>query len=316
MRRRNPERPHLKGIAIAWGFPIIVLAFFVIVSWGYQVVMANSQASLALQQQNLSKTRLAATPLPAWTQTPILKKTPITTSTLPNSSVILDIYQKGQVLGSDLHAFSMVGDCNSLEPYFLTYFDLDPSTYDLGAYAYLQPAIQQFSGSFNRKSLAVGDGFNTSAVLSPSRADPNKCNANESPLACEYRIQKPSFAIIAIGTDDYLSPERLEANLRQIVEMSIHLWIVPILFNQMDNSNQLDNNAIIAKVAKAYDLPLVDLMLAAQLLPNQGLTDNIHPSGLTNAFVFSEYNLAHYGWPVRNLAALQALYTTWRSVSP
>jgi hypothetical protein len=307
-------------MAIVWGLSIIALVLIVIVSWGYQVVMSDSQAFLALQQQNESKAKLAATLLAAWTQTPGptpgLKKTPITTSTTLKSSAILEIYQKGQVLGSDPHAFSKVGDCNSLGPYFLTYFDLAPSTYDLGAYTYFQPAIQQFNGSFNRKSLAVGDGFNTSAVLSPSRADPQQCNANESPLACEYRIQKPSFAIIAIGTDDYLSLERFEANLRQIVEASNHLGIVPILLNQMDNANQLGNNAIIAKVAKAYDLPLVDLMLAAQLLPNQGLADNIHPSGLTDAFVFSEYNLTHYGWPVRNLATLQALYNTWRSVSP
>jgi lysophospholipase L1-like esterase len=135
-------------------------------------------------------------------------------------------------------------------------------------------------------------------------------------LACEYRIHKPSFAIIAIGTDDYLSPERFETNLRQIVEMSINLGIVPILFTQMDNANLLDNNAVIVKVANAYDLPLVDLMQAAQLLPNQGLLDHMHPSGLTNAFVFSEYNLTHYGWPVRNLAVLTALDQAWRSVSP
>jgi hypothetical protein len=225
------------------------------------------------------------------------------------------IYQQGLALGNDPHAFSKVGDCNSLPPTFLTNFDSDPLFYNLGAYTDLQPVIVQFSGSFARQGFALGDGFNTSTVLAPFRADPDHCGPNETPLACEYRIQKPSFAIIAVGTDDYVVAVKFEANLRKIIETTIHLGIVPILATKVDDANQLNFNAIIARLAVEYDVPLWNLWRAVQTLPNSGLDDDIHPSGTVRAFDFSPDFLARYGWPVRNLTALQALYTTWRSVT-
>ncbi len=302
-----------------WLVSILALTLVTILVWGIHTVNSASQAYLSLQAQKKLTVQIDPTPV---------VETPQATATLPSQPVALAaantpsplstiqaIYQKGQALGNDPHAFSKVGDCNSLEPYFLVNFDLDPSTYNLGTYTLLQPAIQQFNGSFKRKSLAVADGFNTSAVLSPSRADPNQCGNNETPLACEYRIHKPSFAIISIGTDDYLTPARFEANLRQILDQTISRGIVPILLTKMDDANQLHYNPIITKLASAYDIPLVDLSSAMQTLPNQGMADNIHPNGLTDAFVFSDYNLTHYGWPVRNLNVLKALYTTWQNAS-
>ena len=232
------------------------------------------------------------------------------------SKTAILIYQKGLALGNNPNAFSKVGDCNSLSTRFLTYFDGDPATYyNLEAYSNLQPAISQFSGSFKRVSQAVGDGFNTSAVLSPFRADPNNCKAGESPLSCEYRIQKPSFAFIAIGTDDYLTPDKFEANLRQILDTAINLGIVPILATKADNANQLNYNPIIAKVALEYDIPLWNLWRAMNPLPGQGMEDNIHPSGTFAAFDFSSENLSKYGWPMRNLTALQVLDAVWRGVA-
>jgi hypothetical protein len=290
---------------------------------------ASVPDATALPQDNLptlmpaSPSATIASPTTAPSITPAALSTPSLslddiqklTLTPQVSSTTLKIYQKGQALGNDPHAFSKVGDCNSLDPYFLSYFDLDPSAYSLDNYAFLQPAIDQFKGSFTRKSLAVGDGFNTSAVLSPAWADPNVCSSNESPLACEYRVNKPTFAIIAIGTDDYLTPARYEANMRTILDTTINLGIVPILATKMDNANQLNYNPIITKLALEYDIPLADLAQAMQSLPQKGLLDNIHPTGATVAFDFNSNDLTHYGWPVRNLTILQALYGTWRGVT-
>jgi len=232
------------------------------------------------------------------------------------SNTAREIYQKGLALGNNPNAFSKIGDCNSLSLRFLTYFDGDPGTvFNLGDYAYLQPAIDQFSGSFKRQSQAVGDGFNTSAVLSQFRADPHTCKAGESPLTCEYRLHKPSFAFISIGTDDYLKPDIFEANLRKIIATSINLGIVPILATKADNANQLNYNPIIARLAGEYDIPLWNLWRAMQPLPENGMVDNIHPTGEFAAFDFSGDNLTRYGWPVRNLTALQALYATWNAVT-
>jgi len=238
--------------------------------------------------------------------------------TIPDvSSAAREIYQKGLDLGNNPDAFSKVGDCNSLSVRFLTYYDKEPAPdyYNLEAYSYLQPVIQQFRGSFKRESLAVGDGFNTSAILAPFRADPQFCETTESPLECEYRIHKPSFAFIVIGTDDYLKADKFEANVRAIVDISIEHGVVPILATKADDANQLDYNPIIAKVAAEYGVPLWNLWLAQQPLPFHGLADNMHPNGEFAAFDFSDANLAAWGWPVRNLTALQVLDAVWRGVS-
>jgi hypothetical protein len=232
------------------------------------------------------------------------------------SKTAIEIYLKGQALGNNPKAFSKVGDCNSLSVRFLTYFDVDSSTYfNLETFTDLSTIIDQFGGSFNRQSIAVGDGYNTSAVLSPFRADPNRCKPGENSLNCEFRIQKPSFVFITIGTDDYLTPAKFEANLRQILDTTINLGIVPILATKADNANQLNYNPIIAKVAYEYDIPLWNLWRAMNPLPGGGMDDNIHPSGTFAAFDFSSDNLAKYGWTMRNLTALQALNAVWRGVT-
>jgi hypothetical protein len=264
-------------------------------------------------------------PTPVPTNTPVPTATP--TATLdPNnwrslpvvphlSSAALEIYRKGQELGNNPSAFSKVGDCNTLSVRFLTYFDLAPSAYNLRDYKNLSPLLEAFKGSFRRESVAVGDGFNTSTVLSPFRANSNYCKANESPLACEYRRQKPSFALIAIGTDDYLTPAKFEANLRIIVKETIALGIVPILATKADNANQLNYNPIIAKVAYDFDVPLWNLWAAMDPLPKGGLADNMHPSGEFAAFDFSTANLSRWGWTMRNLTALETLYSVWSGVN-
>lgn len=242
-----------------------------------------------------------------WANLPVIPETV--------SSNVRNIYLKGLSLGNRPGSFSKVGDCNSLDPYFLSYFDLGSSAYDLGAYGYLQPMIDEFNGSFKRVSEAVGNGFNTSAVLSPFRANPDDCNSGESPLQCEYRIHKPSFVFISIGTDDYLSPDKYEANLRQILDYTIQQGIVPILVTKMDDANQLDYNPIIAKLAYEYNIPLINLWRALQPLPDHGLLDNIHPSGYTDGFNFSEDYLTRYGWPNRNLDFLRGLYVAWTAAN-
>ncbi len=107
------------------------------------------------------------------------------------------IYLHGQALGRDPHRFSKVGDCQNITTYFLSQLE-NPSLYRLGEYTSLQPAIDWFMGSFSRESLAVKGGMNVAAVLSPLRANREYCSQDESPLACEFRLYNPSFAIISM----------------------------------------------------------------------------------------------------------------------
>src|SRR6185295_11205724 len=74
-----------------------------------------------------------------------------------------EIYQLGLELGNDPTHFSIIGDCQNVSSYFLSVFD-HPGEFDLGGeYAYLQPTIDYYQGSFSRKSLAVKGGFNAAA---------------------------------------------------------------------------------------------------------------------------------------------------------
>ena len=50
-------------------------------------------------------------------------------------------------------------------------------------------------------------------------------------------------------------------------------------------------------------------------LPGGGLDDNEHPSGTFAAFDFSTDNLSKYGWPMRNLTAMEVLNAVWRGVT-
>ncbi len=225
------------------------------------------------------------------------------------------IYQRGMALGNNSHAFSKIGDCQNVPSMFLAVFDY-PGQYTLGAeYAYLSEAIEWFSGSFSRESQSVRSGFNAASIISPMWADPDFCKPSETPLDCEVRIHKPSIAIISLETWWEGDPSAYEKYLRQIIEITIGYGVVPILATKADNlEGDHRINAILARLASEYDIPLWNFWLVVQPLPNHGLLeDDFHLTFATNQFDAPEAMQA--AWPWRNLTALQALDAIWREVS-
>ncbi|MBI4732050.1 MAG: hypothetical protein HY781_08000 [Chloroflexi bacterium] len=230
------------------------------------------------------------------------------------SDRVREVYRLGLEMGNNPHVFSRIGDCASAAPAFLTGFDRD---YDLGEYGYLQPAIDYFSGSFERPSVAAKGGLTSSGLLTTLWTD-ELCENNETLLACQYRLDGPGFAIISIGTNEayyiHNNPASFEINLRLIIEETIARGIVPILGTKADNFEG-DNsiNATIARLAMEYELPLWNFWLAAQPLPNQGLLDPSHLS--TISYInFTDFSIPHsleYGVQMRNLTALQMLHFLW-----
>jgi hypothetical protein len=67
-----------------------------------------------------------------------------------------EIFLAGQSRGNRANAFSKVGDSITDMPMFL--YPIAGGQYDLGDYAYLQPVISHFSGSFGRVSAAAYGG--------------------------------------------------------------------------------------------------------------------------------------------------------------
>jgi len=237
-----------------------------------------------------------------------LRQTPIVAAATARSR---EIYQRGLARGNHPNRFSKVGDCQSIVEFFLGPFDR--GEYRLGEqYAYLQPTIDYFAGSFNRDSAAVWSGFNIYAILDPTWANPARCLPGESPQACEYREWQPSFVIISLEVWHGL-PEDYEFNLRLVLDFWIGNDVVPILATKPSNrEGNWAINSIIARVAQEYDIPLWNFLMAAQPLRDFGLDDGFH---LTYAqSLFDDPAAMESAWPWRNLTALQSLDAVWHGV--
>jgi hypothetical protein len=253
----------------------------------------------------------AGTAAPA---TPDTRPLPVYTYLSGISPHARDIYRYGLLLGNNPHAFIKIGDCQATTPYFLAAFD-HPQSYRLGdAYAYLQEVIQQFKGSFSRESIATNTGFGAATVLDPQWADPAECRASESPLVCEYRIMRPSLALISLGTNDsWQTDDRYEKDLRQIIEYLIRQGVLPVLSTKADNVEGDGRfNALVVRLTTEYDLPLWNFWRVTRALPDHGLKDSYHLTW--GAAVFDNPENMRLGWPWRNLTALQTLDAIWRAV--
>jgi len=236
------------------------------------------------------------------------------------SQKALDIYNLGLTMGNDPRAFSKVGDCNSVNPYFLADFDL--GAYNLGDYSNLQATIDYFNGSFGRTSLAAKKGLSTAGVLASLWADWKQCGGNETPLDCEYRNHRPSFAIISLGTNEAYDVKQdktpFEERLRRIIEHTIDQGIVPILSTKADNDEGDDYiNSTTAHLAVEYQLPLWNFWRAMQPLPEHGMRSSDHLTfASTSSFTdFSKPEYLDYGMQIRNLTALEVLDVVRRVVA-
>ena len=80
------------------------------------------------------------------------------------------------------------------------------------------------------ESQAAAGGFNTASILDSMWANPEFCEAGESPLSCEFRITQPSIALIMFGTNDvfYLDEAQYDYFLRSIIVETIRNGTLPI----------------------------------------------------------------------------------------
>lgn len=259
--------------------------------------------------------RATATPVDTPTVTPTPTITPTATKDtrlLPDqwtawpivptlSARALDIYLHGQKLGIDVHSFARIGDCQSEPAVFMGIYD-DPTRYWFDEkHKYLQAAVDQFKGSFNRDDFTAQRGFGIADIFSALKADPNQCNGGETPIACEFRLYKPVIVLINMGTNWCAGcTNKFDKYLRMTVDYAIENGVVPVLGTKADNfegDNSL--NLVIARVAYDYDLPLWNFWAAVQYLPNHGLRED-DPKYLTVD-----------GWNERSFTGLMVLNALW-----
>ena len=273
--------------------------------------------------------------------TPTVIQTPLATSTLTPVPILLStapficnedwqslpviptvtdaarrLYQEGIKQGNDPHAFSKIGDGEISTQWFLTDFDLGEGYYDLGSYQSLSIVIENFQGSFGRKSIAARGGFNTNLILDPSVNDSAFCNPDESPLTCELRIHNPAIAILSLGANQAYRPAEFESGMRHVLEILISKNVVPILSTKGDNlEGDHRINRVIACLAQEYQIPLWNFWAAIQSMPNHGLQPDFEHVTYSGINDFGDPFAMQSGWTVRNLTALQVLDMVWRSVA-
>lgn len=223
------------------------------------------------------------------------------------SDRVLEIYQRGQTLGRDPLAFSVIGDCQSIPYVFMGPFsrgELEPAP----AESQLWNAINAFEPSFKRWAVTARGGFTAASILNPLQADAELCKPGETPLTCEFRLNNPAFVIITLET--WLDPEsidRYEIYLRQIVDTVIEKGAVPILLTKADSSELRNGthiiNPVVVRVAYENQLPLVNFWRAAQYLDNFGIDPEREG-----------FHLSQAGYNLKNTLALRALYQVWTAV--
>ncbi|MBX3062810.1 MAG: LysM peptidoglycan-binding domain-containing protein [Anaerolineae bacterium] len=263
---------------------------------------------------------VTATPLPTSTITPTASSTPEPPTDIngvPLMSMLVmdtavrktvrDIYACGILLDNNPRAFSKVGDSKFESPYFLGTFDTNQ--FNLGDYSYLQSTVDYFSGSFARASITVKKGFHSWSAFDPMWADKAQCGPNEGALACEYRLQRPSLALIQLGTNDWGTPELYEKNMRRVIEFSMVRGVVPVISTKVDRVEGAGNyiNGIIRKLATEYKIPLWDMDTLASSLPSRGVDqDGIHLTVYTS-YDYRQAAAFSRGYGVQNLSALLVL---------
>ena len=254
-----------------------------------QQILESSPTASAFTEHTL--------PPESWQDWPVIPQIPQNVS---------EIYQKGLALGNDPHAFSILGDCQSLSETFLGIYDTDPDLVS-SLPADLQAAVANFSGSFERQSPTIKGGTTAGAVLWANwHENQYTCQSSESPLACELRLHKPSIVIINLGTH---YETRNITYLRKILDQLIAQGIVPVLSTKADN-RELDGrlNLEMAQLAAEYDLPMWNFWAAVSDLPNHGVGTKSGEEHLGEIYL-SDEGLARH-----RLTALQALSAVWHAV--
>ncbi len=206
------------------------------------------------------------------------------------------------------YKFSTVGDCQSEPAVFMGIYTMDwynPRVL-LADQPELWQTIELFRDSFQHDSLAVRDGLSAPSALDPLWADPDSCEAGESPLECELRMYQPIFVFVNLGTvwRADASTAKYEEYLRQIIEIVISHGAIPILSTKADNvERDWSINKRTVRVAYDYDIPLVNFWRAARSLPDHGLDPE-----RGNLYMTTQ------AWDLRNYIALKTLDGLWRSL--
>lgn len=237
------------------------------------------------------------------------------------SPAMLEIYRKGMALGNHSNAITKIGDSVTANPIYLTPMRL--GNHVLGPYDYLDETIRFFGPSLATDSVAARKGLSSYGVFDPLNA-PRHCNANESPLVCEYRLKRPAVAFIMFGPNDIwrMDADEFNTQMRLIVDETLRRGIIPVLTTFSSDprtrawEESLQFNIVLLAIADEYDVPMMNLWLASRDLPGYGLEgDGIHMKNYGyNQIKFDAGLETRFGTNLQNLVAIRTLDEIRRTV--
>lgn len=180
-----------------------------------------------------------------------------------------ELFQQGQALGNDPHAFSVFGDCQSTPDVFMGVYDTDPTQVSQLPPA-LRDTVSYFAGSFNRESPTSRSGTTAGALLWDQWTEGKYgCAPNETPVDCELRVQRPSFVLIMVGT--HYESRNIDY-LRTILNDLLGHGVVPILATKADDRELDDHlNQDMAVLALQDSVPLWNFWASVKDQPNHDL---------------------------------------------
>jgi hypothetical protein len=187
----------------------------------------------------------------------------------------------------DPNAFTVIGDCNSVPEAFAG--RLAMGLFDASSVPQFAPAIERFTASFPRTSVAAFAGFNSASVLDPQWANPQMCQPGEGPLDCELRRSRASIAFVALGTGDQFTWKDFEQNYRAVIERLLSKSVLPVLVTKADDLESQQGGApagfindTVRRLGREYDVPVIDFWAATRSLPDYGMrwegNENFHMS--------------------------------------
>ena len=264
-----------------------------------------TQTASTPEQVEVTSAPPTSTPLPA-----VLNLDPENWQNWPEIPIVTaemrEVYERGQELGNDPNSFSILGDCQSTPETFLGIY-AEP-----GKQVTLLPRLREtavhFEESLGRPSPTSKSGSTSGALLWPEWHEGQYgCAMDETPLACELRWNRPSFALIMVGTHWEARNERY---MRRIIEQLLDAGVVPILATKADNrEGDHGINLETATLAAEYGLPLWNFYPVMEDIPNRGLYTKKGDEYLGDIYLTEDALKLH------RYSALQALDAVWRAVS-
>ena len=264
-----------------------------------------TQTVSTTEQADVTSAPPTVTPLPAalnldpenWQDWPII---PVITAEMR------DVYERGLRLGNNPRAFSILGDCQSTPATFLGVYS-DPATLATLP-ENLQESVRYFDESLGRNSPTSKSGTTSGALLwTEWHEGEHGCGEFETPLACELRLNTPSFALIMVGTHWEARNERY---MRKIIEQLLDAGVVPILATKADNrEGDHGINLETATLAAEYGLPLWNFYPVTAELENRGLYTLKGEEYLGDIYLTDEALALH------RYSAMEALDAVWRAVA-